>query len=85
VTASISLYKQAVDISEEYLGPAAERFIRRQISTHLNIKPEKLNHKDIPKLVKWVSLAFALLSNNVDDHDEYTQSLLRLKSGNKKR
>ncbi len=80
VSTSTSLYEQAVDISEEYLGPAAERFIRRQISTHLGIKPEKLNIKDLPQLVKWVSLAFALLTNNADELDEFTQNLLRLKS-----
>lgn len=77
---SISLYEQAVDISEEYLGPAAERFMRRQISTHLGIKPEKLSNADLPQLIKWVSLAFAVLSNNADDLDDYTKNLLSLKS-----
>ena len=78
-TTSPSLYRQAVNISEEYLGPAAERFIRRQITTHLGIKPEKLSAHDVAKLVKWTSLAFALLTKNSDDLDEFTKSLLKLK------
>lgn len=76
---STSLYELAVCVSEEYLGPAAERFIRRQISTHLGIKPENLSRKDLPQLVKWVSLAFALLTKNSDDQDEFASSLLNLK------
>jgi hypothetical protein len=51
-----SLYEQAVEVSEEYLGPAGERFIRRQIATHLNIKPERLDKKNLPTLVNWSSI-----------------------------
>ncbi len=73
-----SLYKQAVEISEEYLGPAGERFIRRQITTHLGTEPEKLAKKDVPQLVNWVGLAFALLTNNQAEVEGFTEDLLAL-------
>lgn len=75
MAAKTKLYDQAVLVSEEYLGPAGERFIRRQISTHLKIEPETLEKKNVPKLVNWSSIAFALLTNNPDDLESFTQDL----------
>jgi hypothetical protein len=43
-------YKKILDIVQDYLGPAAERFIVRQISTHLEKDPERLEKSDIPML-----------------------------------
>ena len=37
-----SLYLKVVRITDHYLGPAADRFIRRQIENHLNKHPEEL-------------------------------------------
>ncbi len=73
-----TLYQQAVVVSEEYLGPAGERFIRRQIATHLNIEPERLDKKSLPTLVNWSSVAFALLTNNSKDIESFTQDLQSL-------
>ncbi len=78
-----TLYDQAVNISEEYLGPAGERFIRRQISMHLSIEPENLRDKDVYKLVDWASLAFALLTNDPAEVESFTQRLLLLTAGKK--
>lgn len=79
-TRTASLYDQAIHISEEYLGPAGERFMRRQISTHLGIKPESLKQNHLPQLVTWVGLAFALLTNNPEEQEGFTHSLLSLSS-----
>jgi hypothetical protein len=65
-----------IDISREYLGPAAERFVNRQISVHLKKEPQNLTKKDLPKLVDWVRLAFALLTNDSALVDEYIGKLL---------
>lgn len=73
-----SLYLQAVKLSEEYLGPAGERFIRRQISTHLGIEPEELSKGDVPKLVDWTGLAFSLLTSNRQEIEGFTTRLLSL-------
>ncbi len=78
MVAKNNLYDQAVLVSEEYLGPAGERFIRRQITTHLKIEPESLEKKNLPKLVNWSSIAFALLTSNQDDLDAFTQDLKSL-------
>lgn len=73
-----TLYRQAVKVTEVYLGPAGERFIRRQISTHLKIEPESLDKRNLSKLVDWSSIAFALVTNNPDDIDSFAQDLKAL-------
>lgn len=59
-----SLYEQVVAITYEYLGPAADRFITRQIRNHLNKEPEHLQRKDLQILSDWIRLAMSLLSND---------------------
>lgn len=73
-----TLYRKAVLVTEEYLGPAGERFIRRQISTHLHIEPEKLDKDKLSQLVDWSSIAFALVTNNDEDIDSFTEDLKAL-------
>lgn len=73
-----TLYNKAVEVSEEYLGPAGERFIRRQINTHLGIEPESLKKSHMPKLTKWTELAFALLTDDSYQVKAYTDNLLSL-------
>lgn len=79
-TKSTTLYDETVKVCEEYLGPAGERFIRRQISTHLGISPESLEKRSLPKLVNWSSMAFALLTNDAQDVESFTRDLLALSS-----
>lgn len=75
---SSSLFDQAVEITEEYLGPAGERFMRRQVSTHLGIEPEKLTKKHLPQLVDWARLAFTMLTDDEKEVRNFTKSLLEL-------
>ncbi len=75
---SSPLYDEVVKITQEYLGPAAERFISRQIQSHLNKKPENITKQDIPALTNWVKIAISLLTEDTAMVDSYTQSLLRL-------
>ncbi|MBA2279474.1 hypothetical protein H0V99_03500 [Candidatus Saccharibacteria bacterium] len=77
-TKRITLYEKAVLVTEEYLGPAGERFLRRQINTHLNIEPEQLSKKNLPKLINWSSIAFALLTNNPKVIEAFTNDLRSL-------
>lgn len=76
--ATETLYKKAVVISEEYLGPAGERFLRRQIDTHLGIKPESLDKQHLPKLIKWTELAFSLLTSDHYEVSAFSDNLLSL-------
>lgn len=74
----MSTYLQAVRISEQYLGPAGERFMRRQIMTHLDIEPEELQPNHIPKLVEWVRLTSAVLTNDTELIDEFVHKIVHL-------
>ena len=47
------LYDDVVKVAKLYLGPAAERFINRQLSTHLNKAASELTAGDMEELAKW--------------------------------
>lgn len=70
-----SLFREVVNVSIDYLGPAGERFVRRQISTHLNKDPEKITPKDLNQLIDWIRLAFALITENKLLVDEFSSRL----------
>jgi hypothetical protein len=73
-----SLYDAAVQASVKYLGPAGERFLRRQIAMHLKIEPEKLSSRDLEKLISWMKLAFAMLTNNQNHVEAFVDDLCEL-------
>ncbi len=75
-----TFYDEAVRVCEDYLGPAGERFMRRQITMHLGIDPESLTKSNLPKLVNWSSLAFAMLTSDSRDVEAFTNDLLSLSS-----
>lgn len=77
-----NLYKQAVKISEDYLGPAGERFIRRQIITHLDIEPEALTKQQLPELAEWLHAAFAVITRDARYVNEYVEQILTLNNTN---
>ncbi len=76
---SKSLYLKVVNITGNYLGPTADRFIRRQIENHLNKDPEELAQKDLKELINWIEVSMTVLT---DDHKlirEYMSKLQSLK------
>ena len=46
-----TLYSDVVDITYDYLGPAADRFVTRQIRSHLGKAPEELKKRDLRDLI----------------------------------
>lgn len=50
---AVSLYDDVVKIAKLYLGPAAERFVTRQVSSHLNKAVTELTAGDLEELAKW--------------------------------
>ena len=80
-TAEAPLYNQVVAITTSYLGPAAERFIARQIQTHLNKNPEDITPKDLAQLVDWIKIAIALLTDDGKVVEEFSASLMELSKG----
>ena len=73
-----NIYEQVVAVTYEYLGPPAERFIAREVKAHLDKMPEQLTKTDVAKLVDWIKLAFALLTEDTKMVDEFKENLLAI-------
>ena len=69
-------FNQVVSITERYLGPASERFIKRQIEFHLQKEPENISYEDVSKLSNNVGVALGLL---VNDKSVVSQAVSELK------
>lgn len=80
---SNSLYQSVLNITTDYLGPAAQRFVDRQIDGHLNKKPGNLTKADIKKLVEWSRVSMSLLTDDEQLVDGYVRSLTKLAVGGK--
>lgn len=72
------LFDALVAIAEEYLGPAAKRFMSRQITHHLNKKPAEITLDDLPKLVEWVRITIALLTEDKTMVEDFASRLLQI-------
>lgn len=72
------LYDDLVDITEDYLGPAARRFIDRQAKNHLKKDPGQLTKAEFLKLIDWVKLTLALLTKDEKIKSEYARRLDKL-------
>lgn len=57
-------YGKVLEITEDYLGPAAERFINRQVSTHLKKNPEDIESSDIPMLAIRIRSGLLVLTHD---------------------
>lgn len=73
-----TLYSKVVTITAAYLGPAADRFISRQIRNHLNIEPSEIRAADLQQLIDWIKLAMSMLTSDTKVVEEYTDQLNRL-------
>ena len=78
MTSTGELYRLVTEITEEYLGPAAERFVSRQISFHLNKDPHEITHEDLSKLIEWTKITFGLITEDQKIVNEYVNKLTRL-------
>lgn len=70
-----SLYHHLIDVTEDYLGPAAQRFIDRQIENHLQKHPKDIDLEDLPQLVQWLKLSISVLTENPRLVEEYATKL----------
>jgi hypothetical protein len=84
VRGSNSIYKSVVEITHEYLGPAADRFISRQVRNHLHKEPEKLTRADLSRLVDWIRVTVALLTDDSKLIEEYIEQLQQLSNNAQK-
>jgi hypothetical protein len=77
-TAKKTVFGQVVEVTYEYLGPAAERFVIREIEAHLGKKPEQLTEKDLPKLLEWSRLAIALMTEDKKIIEDFSENLMAI-------
>lgn len=75
---TIALFEQLVAITEQYLGPAAHRFVTRQITFHLGKAPEDLEVTDLPRLIEWTKVTLALLTEDQDVVNAYAHQVSQL-------
>jgi hypothetical protein len=73
-----SLYDEVVRTTHVYLGPAAERFIDRQVENHLHKPPEQLSREDLAGLIDWILVAVSLLTEENAIIEEYAVELRKL-------
>ena len=74
----LTLYDKVVRITNVYLGPAAERFVGRQVRNHLHKEPQAISKNDLKDLIDWVRVAVSLLTENSEIVDEYIEQLALL-------
>jgi hypothetical protein len=72
---SSSLYSRVLEITEDYLGPASQRFLDRLVMNHLGKPAPKISRKDLPQLVVWIKLATTMITSDQRSVDEYMQRL----------
>lgn len=77
------LYTRVVRVTHIYLGPAADRFIDRQVQNHLHKSPDKISPKDLAQLVDWIRVAVSLLTDDKAIIEEYVTQLKRLADSEK--
>lgn len=73
-----TLYVSIVKVIEYYLGPAAPRFVDRQILAHLNKAPHEVEPGDLEQLTEWVRVSLALLTDDRETVDECARKLIQL-------
>lgn len=75
---SSQIYIQVVKVTRVYLGPAAERFIDRQVENHLHKPADKLTKSDLLSLIDWIKVVVSLLTQDVDIIEEYISELQKI-------
>ena len=77
-----SIYTKVVRVTHVYLGPAADRFIARQVENHLHKSPEELTKADLAGLIDWIQVVVSLITDDAGVIEEYTAELRKLAADN---
>ena len=75
----MALYNEVIELARPYLGPAAEKFVNRQITAHLSVKADQLAGKDLEELSKWCFNSGKLVMAE-PKAQEFSQKVKSLKS-----
>lgn len=78
IPTKITLTERVIEVTTDYLGPAARRFVQRQVKVHLNKPLDALQPEDIAPLADWSKIALALLTSDQATVDKFQNDLLEL-------
>ena len=73
-----SLYEQVSQITREYFGPATDRFLPRQITSHLDKPADQLVPEDLPVLLTWTKVTLAHATEDTLIIDDYVHKMTAL-------
>ncbi len=76
-----TVYQGILDICEKYLFGNSQKFLDRQISTHLKKSPENITAEDADELEKWSKVSGALLLGQ-SKAEQMAQEIFTLLKGN---
>ena len=76
----MALYDDVIDLAKVYLGPAARKFVDRQIKGHLDMDGSQLVHEDLEELAKWCYTSSKMLMNDVKAR-EFSDKVKSLRNG----
>lgn len=69
-------YKKIVEITKDYLGPAAERFVSRQVVFHLGKSPDDdLTKEDVRRIASSMKVSLSLLTKDERSVEEATRRI----------
>jgi hypothetical protein len=71
-------YDKILSIIKDYLGPAADRFISRQIHLHIKKDPQDLQRSDIPMLAIRIRSGLLVLTRDETVVEEAFRRLVAL-------
>ncbi len=75
---NLSFFDQVVGTSQVYLGSGADKFLSRQVESHLNKPPQQMSQTDLARLIDWIRLAVTYIIEDSARVDEYTAELRKL-------
>ena len=74
----MALYNDVINLARPYLGPAAEKFVSRQVSAHLNVKSDQIARQHMEELSKWCLISGKLVMDDAKAQ-EFSQKIKSLK------
>ena len=59
-----NFYDKTVFIVQDYLGPAAVRFVDKQISFHLNREDKRIEKDEVMRVNEWMRVGLGLITQD---------------------
>ena len=76
----MALYDEVIDVARSYLGPAAPKFVNRQIRAHLEIDGSQLTYNDLDELAEWCYTSSKVLMDEMKAK-EFSDQVRALSNG----